>query len=44
MNAARWGVGTKVSKKAGKDFDSGVKALKEWVRKRISYLDGRYKK
>ena len=42
MNAARWGNPNIVSAKAGKDFSSGVKALKTWIRKRIDYLDKRY--
>ena len=44
MNAVRWGAVTKVSKKAGTDFESGVKALKSWIKKRIDYLDKRYAK
>ena len=44
MNAVRWGTVNKVSKKAGTDFDSGVKALKSWIKKRIDYLDKRYAK
>ena len=42
MNSARWGNSNKVSARAGKDFISGVKALKTWIRKRIDYLDKRY--
>ncbi len=44
MNAARWGNTTKMSSKVGRDFNSGVKALKSWIRKRIDYLDKRYSK
>ena len=42
MNSVRWGKGTKVNKEAGTDFDSGVKALKSWIRRRIDYLDQRF--
>ena len=42
MNAARWGNVTKASRNAGTDFDSGVKALKNWIRKRINYMDKRF--
>ena len=42
MNTARWGNSTKLSARAGRDFNSGVKALKSWIRKRIDYLDKRY--
>lgn len=44
MNAARWGNVTKASRNAGTDFDSGVKALKNWIRKRINYMDKRFAK
>ena len=44
MNEIRWGKVTKLGKEAGTDFDSGIKALKNWIRKRISYLDTRYEK
>ena len=44
MNEVRWGKVTKLGKEAGTDFDSGVKALKNWIRKRITYLDSRYEK
>lgn len=42
MNTARWGNSNKLSARAGRDFTSGVKALKSWIRKRIDYLDKRY--
>ena len=42
MNAARWGVATVASRRAGRDFASGVKALSTWIRKRVEYLDKRY--
>ena len=44
MNEIRWGKVTKLGKEAGTDFDSGIKALGNWIRKRISYLDTRYEK
>ena len=42
MNAARWGNSSVVSARAGRDFSSGVKALKNWIKKRVTYLDKRY--
>ena len=42
MNEARWGAGTRVNPDAGRDFRSGVRALKSWVKKRIEYMDRYY--
>ena len=44
MNAARWGNPGILSARVGKDFTSGVKALKAWIRKRVDYLDKRFAK
>ena len=44
MNEVRWGKVTKLSKKAGTDFDSGVNALESWIRRRVNSLDGIFAK